>query len=45
MNVYDPLIGKLDQPVDLGKFMETMGTEGQTIPTEEEKRLASPCRK
>ena len=28
VNLYDPHIGKLDQPVDLEKLMETMGTDG-----------------
>ena len=26
VNLYDPQIGKSDQPVDLERFMETMGT-------------------
>ena len=45
VNLYDPLIGKLDQPVDLEKFMETMGTDGQKIPTEEEKEVGQPMQK
>ena len=32
VNLYDPHRGKLDQPVDLEKFMGTMGTDGQKIP-------------
>ena len=38
VNLYDPHIGKLDQPVDLERFMETMGTDGQKMPTVEQKR-------
>ena len=45
VNLYDPQIGKLDQPVDLEKFMETMGTDGQKIPTEEEKEAGQPMQK
>ena len=45
VDLYDPQIGKLDQPVDLEKFMETMGTDGQKMPTVEEERQNSPCRK
>ena len=45
VDLYDPQIGKLDQPVDLERFMETMGTDGQKIPQKKKKRLASPCRK
>ena len=45
VDLYDPKIGKLDQPVDLEKFMETMDTDGQNMPTDEEKRLNSLCRK
>ena len=37
VDLYDPDIGKLDQPVDLEKFMETMGTDGQKMPTVEER--------
>ena len=44
VDLYDLQIGKLDQPVDLEKFMETMGTNGQKMPTVEE-RLSSLCRK
>ena len=29
VDLYDPQMGNLDQPVDLEKFMETMGTDGQ----------------
>ena len=44
-NLYDPQIGKLDQPVDLERFMETMGTDGQTIPTVEEREAKQPMQK
>ena len=37
VNLYDPQIGKLDQPVDLERFMETMGTDGHKIQTVEER--------
>ena len=37
VNLYDLQIGKLDQPVDLEKFMETMGTNGQKMSTIEER--------
>ena len=42
VNLYDPQIGKLDQPVDLERFMETMGTDGQKIPTIEEREAIQP---
>ena len=42
VNLYGPSITKLEQPVDLEKFMETMGTDGQRIPTEEEKEAEQP---
>ena len=45
VDLYDQKIGKLDQPVDLEKFMETMGTDGQKMPTDEERELNSLCRK
>ena len=45
VNLYDPHIGKLDQPVDLEEFMETMGTDGQKIPTEQEKEAGQPIQK
>ena len=38
VDLYDLQIGKLDQPVDLEKFMETIGTNGQKMSTIEEKR-------
>ena len=45
VDLYDPKIGKLDQPVDLEKFMETMGTDGQKMPTVEEKEAEQPMQK
>ena len=45
VDLYDPQMGKLDQPVDLERFMETMGTDGQKIPTEEEKEASHPMQK
>ena len=42
VDLYDPQIGKLDQPVDLDKFMETMGTDGQKMPTVEEREAEQP---
>ena len=44
-DLYDPQMGKLDQPVDLEKFMETMGTDGQKIPTVEEREASQPMQK
>ena len=41
-DLYDPQIKKLDQPVDLETFMETMGTDGQRIPTPEEREASQP---
>ena len=32
----------MDQPVDLENFMETMGTDGQRIPTPEEREASQP---
>ena len=45
VDLYDPQIGKLDQPVDLEKFMETMGTDGQKMPTAEERQAGQPMQK
>ena len=45
VNLYDPQIEKLDQPVDLERFMETMGTDGQKIPTVEEREAKEPMQK
>ena len=33
VDLYEPQVKKLDQPVDLESFMETMGTDGLRIPT------------
>ena len=40
VDLYDPQIKKLDQPVDLENFMDTMGTDGQKIPTPEEREAS-----
>ena len=45
VNLYDPQIGKLDPPVDLERFIETMGTDGQKIPTIEEQEAKQPLQK
>ena len=45
VDLYDPQIGKLDQPVDLERFMETMGTDGQKMPTVEEREAEQPMQK
>ena len=45
VDLYDPQIGKLGQPVDLEKFMETMGTDGQKMPTVEEREAEQPVQK
>ena len=45
VDLYDPQMGKLDQPVDLEKFMETMGADGQKIPTVEEREASQPMQK
>ena len=42
VNLYDPQIGKLDQPVDLESVLKTMGTDGQKIPTVEEREAKQP---
>ena len=42
VDLYDPQIKKLDQPVDLENFMETVGTDGQRIPTPEEREANQP---
>ena len=42
VDLYDPHIKKLDQPVDLESFMETMGIDGQRIPTPEEREASQP---
>ena len=45
MDLYDPQIGKLDQPVDLERFMETMGTDEQKMPTVEEREAEQSMQK
>ena len=45
VDLYDLQIGKLDQPVDLERFMETMGTNGQKISTIEEREAEQPMQK
>ena len=45
VDLYDPQIGKLDQPADLERFMETMGTDWQKIPTDEEREASQPMQK
>ena len=45
VDLYDPQMGKLDQPLDLERFMETMGTDGQKIPTVEEREASQPMQK
>ena len=45
VDLYDPQMGKFDQPVDLEKFMETMGTDGQRIPTVEKREASKPMQK
>ena len=42
VNLYDPQIGKLDQPVDLESFLKTMGTDGQRMPTFKERKASQP---
>ena len=42
VDLYDPQIKKLNQPVDLENFVETMGTDGQRIPTPEERETNQP---
>ena len=45
VDLYDLQIGKFDQPVDLERFMETMGTDGQKMPTVEEREAEQPMPK
>ena len=45
VSLFDSQIGKLDQPVDLERFMETMGTDGQKMPTVEEREAEQPMQK
>ena len=42
VDLYEPQIKKLHQPVDLENFIETMGTDGQRIPTPEEREASQP---
>ena len=45
VDLYDFQIGKLDQPIDLERFMETMDTNGQKISTVEERESEQPMQK
>ena len=45
VELYDLQIGKLDQPIDLERFMETMDTNGQKMPTVEEREAEQPMQK
>ena len=42
VDLYDPQIRKLDQPVDLESFLETMCTDGQRMPIIEEREASQP---
>ena len=42
VDLYDPQIRKFDQLVDLESFLETMGTDGQSMPTIEEREASQP---
>ena len=42
VDLYDPQIRKLDQLVNLESFLETMGTDGQRMPTLEEREASQP---
>ena len=42
VDLYDPQIRRLDQPVDLEHFLETMGMDGQRMPTIEEREASQP---
>ena len=42
VDLYDPQIKKLDQLVDLESFLETMGTDGQRMPTIQEREASQP---
>ena len=44
-DLYDLQIGKLDQPIDLERFMETMDTNEQKISTVEEREAGQPMQK
>ena len=45
VELYDLQIEKLDQPMDLERFMETMDTNGQKISTVEERETEQPMQK
>ena len=45
VELYDLQIGKLDQPIDLERFMETMDSNGQRYQQLRKERLNSLCRK
>ena len=45
VDLYDLRIRKLDQPIDLERFMETMDTNGQKISTVEEREAEQPRQK
>ena len=45
VDLYDLQIGKLDQPIDLERFMETMDTNGQKMSTVEEREAEQPMQK
>ena len=45
VELYDLQIGKLDRPIDLERFMETMDTNGQKISTVEEREAEQPMQK
>ena len=42
VDLYDPQIGKLNQPVDLESLLKTMGTDGQRMPKFEEREASQP---
>ena len=42
VDLYDPQIRKLDQPVDLESFLKTMGTDEQRMLTFEERKASQP---
>ena len=45
VELYDLQIGKLDQTIDLERFMQTMDTNGQKISTVEEREAEQPMQK
>ena len=45
VELYDLQMGKLDQPIDLERFMERMDTNGQKMPTVEEREAEQPMQK